>query len=254
MNSDDFKKAAQNPNLISGIYNYCNRWCEKCNFTNRCMLASVENANNQKDEENIFEGIKKSFDIAIELLNEWAEKEGVDLDEIAEHAADDDFEKSYEEIKTHPLSEVSTKYVEMLDLFLKEHKQALFTEQDNLIDQVKKQVLPFNSLVQVEDFKNALTVVQWYQFQIHTKLVTAVNGMEFDLAYEDEIQNHGNGSAKVALLGTEESIGAMGILLQSFPEYQDEILPILAQLERIRKLIKHYFPKVKQFKRPGFDE
>ena len=254
MNSDDFKKAAQNPNLISGVYNYCNRWCEKCNFTKRCMLASFENANNQKDEENIFQGIKKSFDVAIELLNEWAEKEGVDLDYIAEHAADDDFEKSYEEIKTHPLSEVSMKYAEMLNLFLKTYSDQLLAEQEDLINQVKRQVLPTNVLEQDENFKNALAIVRWYHIQIHAKLVAAVSGIEFDPTYEDEIQNHGNGSAKVALLGTEESIGAMGVLLQSFPEYQDEILPILAQLERIRNSIKHYFPKVEQFKRPGFDD
>lgn len=28
---------AGNPELISGIYNYCNRWCERCQFTACCL-------------------------------------------------------------------------------------------------------------------------------------------------------------------------------------------------------------------------
>lgn len=254
MSSDDFKKAAQNSNLISGIYNYCNRWCEKCNFTNRCMLASVENANNQKDEKNIFENIKKSFEIATELLNEWAEKEGMKLDKILENTEAKDFQEAFDEVNNHPLNKESKTYIKKIDHFLQHHKEAINLEQENLIDQIQQEIISTNSLAEIEDVQNALAVVEWYAYQIHTKLITAINGMEFDPAYEDEIQNHGNGSAKVALLGTEETIGAMGILLQSFPEYQDEILPILAQLARIRKFIKHYFPKAEQFKRPGFDE
>src|SRR4030067_3210901 len=27
---------------ISGIYNYCDRWCEKCLYTNRCLLFKQE--------------------------------------------------------------------------------------------------------------------------------------------------------------------------------------------------------------------
>ena len=27
---------------ISGIYNYCDRWCEKCSYTNRCLLFKQE--------------------------------------------------------------------------------------------------------------------------------------------------------------------------------------------------------------------
>ncbi|MDB5210640.1 MAG: hypothetical protein JWQ30_1467, partial [Sediminibacterium sp.] len=24
--------------FISGIHNYCDRWCERCTFTNRCSI------------------------------------------------------------------------------------------------------------------------------------------------------------------------------------------------------------------------
>ncbi len=37
MKKEEIKKLAENKDLISGIYNYCDRWCERCAFTSRCM-------------------------------------------------------------------------------------------------------------------------------------------------------------------------------------------------------------------------
>ena len=33
---------ADNPDLIDGIYNYCDRWCERCPFTSRCLVYATE--------------------------------------------------------------------------------------------------------------------------------------------------------------------------------------------------------------------
>jgi len=33
---------ASNPDLISGIYNYCDRWCERCPLTSRCLVYATE--------------------------------------------------------------------------------------------------------------------------------------------------------------------------------------------------------------------
>jgi hypothetical protein len=37
MEKEDFLKFADNDQYISGIYNYCDRRCERCPFTTRCM-------------------------------------------------------------------------------------------------------------------------------------------------------------------------------------------------------------------------
>ena len=37
MDKDWIKGMAKNPDFIPGIYNYCDRWCERCAFTARCM-------------------------------------------------------------------------------------------------------------------------------------------------------------------------------------------------------------------------
>lgn len=32
---------AENPDFIPGIYNYCDRWCERCAFTSRCLTYAA---------------------------------------------------------------------------------------------------------------------------------------------------------------------------------------------------------------------
>ncbi len=37
MKAKELVELAGDPRFISGIYNYCDRWCERCNFTSRCL-------------------------------------------------------------------------------------------------------------------------------------------------------------------------------------------------------------------------
>lgn len=36
MKKERLTQIVQNPNLIPGVYNYCDRWCERCPLTSRC--------------------------------------------------------------------------------------------------------------------------------------------------------------------------------------------------------------------------
>jgi hypothetical protein len=42
MRAKDLFKLAEDPRFISGIYNYCDRWCERCPFTARCLVYAQE--------------------------------------------------------------------------------------------------------------------------------------------------------------------------------------------------------------------
>ena len=37
MNKDRLKKLASEKRFIPGIYNYCDRWCERCPQTSHCL-------------------------------------------------------------------------------------------------------------------------------------------------------------------------------------------------------------------------
>jgi len=37
----DLQKLAADPKYVKGIYNYCDRWCERCPFTSRCLNCEL---------------------------------------------------------------------------------------------------------------------------------------------------------------------------------------------------------------------
>ena len=41
MNKEDFIKNVNDPKNIPGIYNYCDRWCERCSFTDKCSNYAI---------------------------------------------------------------------------------------------------------------------------------------------------------------------------------------------------------------------
>ena len=41
---------ANNPDLIPGIYNSCDRWCERCPLTSRCLVYATEQEDNDSSQ------------------------------------------------------------------------------------------------------------------------------------------------------------------------------------------------------------
>ena len=38
-------------NFISGIHNYCDRWCERCEFTARCRVFAAEQEMSEEEKD-----------------------------------------------------------------------------------------------------------------------------------------------------------------------------------------------------------
>ena len=80
--------------------------------------------------------------------------------------------------------------------------------------------------------------------------------MQEDRSLDDpsgDFSRDSDGSAKVALIGVDRSIGAWVRLRDHFPEKEDAILDVLVLLDRIRKRTESDFPGARSFVRPGFD-
>ena len=41
MDKEELLKRAKDPKYIPGIYNYCDRWYERCQFTSRCLNCKL---------------------------------------------------------------------------------------------------------------------------------------------------------------------------------------------------------------------
>ena len=72
--------------------------------------------------------------------------------------------------------------------------------------------------------------------------------------YWDDMPKDSDGTAKIALIAIDRSIGAWGTLLHAYPARMTATLAILALLSRLRLEFEQEFPEAWSFVRPGFDE
>jgi hypothetical protein len=249
-----------NPKHIEGIYNYCDRWCERCNFTSRCSVYRSEEdlSPEEKDINNkaFWDTIGKSFANAVSQLQKMAEDHG-----IAIPSADDEemtlymtnVKKKRQEMVKHPLIKYCKQYMIEAKVLL-ENKVALKQKGETLlqlielgvkdIGEAKKEIIQLNEYIEI---------INWYLIQIQVKFMRALP--TFDDDEEDEaFESDSNGSAKVALIATDRCIVAWQHIMQYLPDAQNDILPLLALLQKIRTLGEHTFPNARAFVRVGLDE
>lgn len=259
MDKEELKRLGQNPDFIKGIYNYCDRWCERCSFTSKCMLFSTEKKDTDDpgsldlNNEAFWDRIAESFRLAHELLVNWAKEHGVDLDS-EDSGYDPEEEKELDrKAETHPLAVKSNHYIEQVDGWMTSAGPAIEQKEIVLNKELQLEIAAAEPEAEAAEIVDLIEIVQWYQFQIHVKSMRALRGKEAPFRDIDPIQNDSNGSAKVALIGIERSMAAWSRLFQHFPELEDDTLPILVTLQQLNKLLNRTFPDVRKFKRPGFD-
>jgi hypothetical protein len=108
---------------------------------------------------------------------------------------------------------------------------------------------------QAAELRDAVEVVQWYLFFIDVKLQRAVGSRVEESEEGDQgFTSDADGSAKVALVAIDRSIGAWARLREHLAEGSDMALDLLVGLERLRQAVEQDFPKARAFKRPGFDQ
>jgi hypothetical protein len=258
----DIFKLAGDPRFIPGIYNYCDRWCERCSFTSRCLTYAIDaedsNDPSTRDLNNkiFWEKLHAIFRKTAEMLNELAEQIGIDLTSLGKESLSESVSYQIDEADNHELIRASRQYIQMVDKWF-ELEYSLFEQKED----------EFNSLLKIgmdeteihgeaDSIRDAVEVIRWYQHQIYLKLKRAltrddsINEELEDLIFERD----STGSAKVALIGIDRSIGAWGKLHEHFPERTDSILDILVHVDRLRRRVEQLFPQARHFKRPGFEE
>ena len=253
------ERAAANPQLIEGIYNYCDRWCERCPMTSRCLVytmeqaSSVANPDKGAGNEAFWDAIATSFELALRLVWKEAKKQGIDLDTpniLAEVECEDRRRRRVAATEGVSLRRAASGYwksakalLQRLDPELKGMEQVL-EQQARLGTGEPEQT--------ARDIRDALEVVEWYLFFIEVKLQRALSSrVETRETGDDGVD--ANGSAKVALVGIDRSIAAWARLRGHLSGEADTILDLLVRLEKLRRASEREFPQARGFKRPGFD-
>jgi hypothetical protein len=231
---------ANNPDLISGIYNYCDRWCERCPLTSRCLVYATEQEDYEPPEshdarnEAFWQKLGSILLETRELIVEWAKEASVDLTAPGEEEARSPRKRQL--IDNHPFAKSGKKYANAASDWFREFDQTFeFSDSERLED--------------------AREVIQWYQYQIAVKTIRALSSRrEEDDPELAECPKDSDGSAKVALIGIDRSIAAWRLMQLSLPERAGSIVPLILQLERLRHRLEKGFPHARGFVRPGFDE
>lgn len=92
------------------------------------------------------------------------------------------------------------------------------------------------------------------------RLMRALTGREEDEGLAERypelagFPNDSDGSAKVALIGIDDSIEAWELLLQHMPDEDNSITNVRGHLATLRNDIERAFPLARSFVRPGFDQ
>jgi hypothetical protein len=260
MKKEDVLELAKDERFISGIYNYCDRWCERCPFTSRCMNFALDDEqlfdpqSHDIRNEAFWRRLSETFRVTLELVHDLAEREGIDLDGAGD--VDEEEEKLKDELaSSQKCCRMAQAYSDMVGKWF----DTVAGESDQAEDDWQSEMdipLPDEGPLGTNaPWEDGLEVVRWYQHQIYVKLMRATRGAlrEDDRAW-DEFAKDSDGSAKVALIGIERSIAAWGELRPFFLAHEREVFHIVVHLEGLRKEVERVFPAARQFIRPGFDE
>ncbi|MDQ3682461.1 MAG: hypothetical protein M3352_05220 [Bacteroidota bacterium] len=250
--------------FIPGIYNYCDRWCERCTFTSRCRnyAHTSKLTPEQLDINNkaFWATISSNFEDAMRLLHKAAEKHGFDFNTPMSAEEEANYKKRESFLKTaakqHPLSRLCKQYQNLVMPFVEKSED--FTEKTReLVSHLHLGITSEEDVVHtVADIGDCLEIIQWYLFFIDAKLQRALHGKLESEEWEtaNSYQKDSDGSAKIALIAMERSTGAWVRLYSFLPSSEDTTLQALSLLEQLKQKTIEEFPDAMKFIRPGFDD
>jgi len=241
--------------FIPGIYNYCDRWCERCRFRNKCSLYDKEKQRLAEHESKgedpydwdvVLKDIKEEFAETLRLIRTAAEKQGIDLDDLP----DEDLEMP--DPSNHPMVMAASGYSKEAGGFLKALRDTIQKEGIDLSKRVEYMPSAEGDKEMLMRVVSSYDTIMWYHTLIPVKIRRA---LQSKMEHEDEFsEEDALTSAKIAYIGIIRSLQSLRLIYEWDEELQDSTLTLLAKIEQLRKQVDREFPGHHEFKRPIFDE
>jgi hypothetical protein len=232
------------PDRIDFIAAYCDRWCERCLYTDRCSAFACRIAQAMCGE--IAAGIELAVGAAHPVEGKSPETASEKL--LAQHVDVEPTPEEIAEIKREatacrvrlaakPITGLAAIYMRRSTAWLDQHRARLASAGDPVVQE-------------------ALELVAWDTYLIGAKIHRALHGRDGwergDKDFDDPVQNDWNGSAKVALISLKRSESAWRLLADATG---DATTASLADcIGGLRRAVESEFPKATSFIRPGFDQ
>lgn len=230
--------------FILGIYNYCDRWCERCTLASRCRVyagqlqlaldAPAASAQSRPELSPLLRSlgaVAALFEEACPDRPPTADPDAGDLPEVeADGAASE-----------APLPRPE---LDAADLALQQRVQALAVRGWQWLAPESRAAEPM--------VKDAAEALQHFATFLPPKVNRALTGRT---AYEaDGMHSDALGSAKAALLALDRLGDTWLRLAEHGVVSVVEAGPVLAELQSVTVALEQRFPRARDFVRPGFDE
>ncbi len=243
---------ADEPGLIPGIYIYCDRWCERCTFSSRCLQFRLEAEEMERG------GVLPNFDAlnmkfwqemgqalvqAMRLIREIAAKEGIEPEDLQKETLFSEPPESLQRgAREHPCANAALLYAGMVNEW--------FAAVDEFPEAGESLLTP----PPPHSLEEPIQVIRQYQYFIYPKIVRAIEGrLGNKEAAGSEMEFDACGTAKVVLIAIDRTLAAWSVLYGEYPDQEDSTLSILLHLDRLRRSVEVVFPAARAFIRPGFD-
>ncbi len=247
---------------IDGIYNYCDRWCERCECTGRCRVfamekrAAAEPGANDPTNSRFWQSLGEVLKRAEQMIREAAREQGIDLDH-PDPAAGQESGARRRRTRSSPLVKAGHAYAKRVDRWFAANRAHFEEKELELGRKLDVDLADPSQEQEATQLWDALEVVRWYQYQIPVKLARAVASREKAGPADDHFcRFDADGSAKVALIAMDRSLASWCVLRKALPalEPHDSVLDLLLTLDRLRGWTQQSFPDARSFIRPGLDD
>lgn len=260
MTANELIQLAKDPRFIKGIQQYCDNWCERCAFTERCFRfvqkramedeAGFDPTDPEHENKQMVRTLHNSFELAAEFIERGAAEHGIDIHSAEFQAdledTDDDHEQCFQAARSHPLTQAAEEYA----FAVQEWFDRAGAELEKRIQQAPRSEEIHPDQLQPEDVQDAVEIIRWDQFRAVATLVGI-------LSIEDPeglLTEHHNGKIKSILLGLDRSLLAWGKVQLFWPQSARQIMHFASLLSELRLWMEQAFPEARDFLRPGFDE
>lgn len=230
--------------FIRGIFNYCDRWCERCPLTGRCRAYAMEQSGRPPRSEvdgDLFNQLHGILAHTLEMVTQAAHEMGIALDELDDEGSG---RPPWDDLEHDDILQAARRYAVDVQTCLDAGLGSEVEHDEEGDDEPER--------IAVSD---ALEIVEWYQFQIFIKLTRATSSLVEVAAGDPSAQWDCDGSAKVALIGIDRSLVAWHSLARCNADLiaRQRVVALMVDLGRLRTAVEQRFPAARGFVRPGFD-
>jgi hypothetical protein len=229
--------------FILGVYNYCDRWCERCPFASRCRVYAMEMTYR-------IDGLDGELARAAESLPA----------DPAEEWEGEDFLAETEDVLSEEEPEQEMLAREVAHAIAEVHP--LTDGADRLAGLAKPLIAAAGARVTAgghgtEAFRHLFEVLAHYQYFVAVKVRRALLGRDSPPILDDDgrpFPSDADGTARIAYLTCAAAREAAQHLATLDPELTSLAAPFTQAADRVLGLIDEAFPGHRTFCRPGFDD